>query len=245
METKLQSLISKAFKDLFNCEVDESTISLTATKKEFKGDFTLVVFPFLQKCGEKNPVALAQKIGEYVVEKSEEIEGFNVIKGFLNFEISPKYWLKFLNDNYQNTNYGYQPKKNDKTIVIEYSSPNTNKPLHLGHIRNNLLGWSVAQILKANGYDVKKVNLVNDRGIHICKSMLAWQKFSAGETPEKSGMKGDHLVGKYYVEFDKAYKAEIADLIARSEYMGLQNFLYQLWFRKQICRGFAAPFKTK
>lgn len=215
METKLQSLISKAFKDLFNCEVEESTISLTATKKEFKGDFTLVVFPFLQKCGEKNPVALAQKIGEYVVEKSEEIEGFNVIKGFLNFEISPKYWLKFLNDNYQNTNYGYQPKKDDKTIVIEYSSPNTNKPLHLGHIRNNLLGWSVAQILKANGYDVKKVNLVNDRGIHICKSMLAWQKFSRGETPENSGMKGDHLVGKYYVEFDKAYKAEIADLVSK------------------------------
>lgn len=215
MEGKLQILISEALKALYNYEVESNAISLTATKKEFKGDFTLVVFPFCQKCGEKNPVALAQKLGEYVIEKSEEIEGFNVIKGFLNFEISPNYWLKFLNDNYKNTNYGYQQKKDDKTIVVEYSSPNTNKPLHLGHIRNNLLGWSVAQILKANGYTVKKVNLVNDRGIHICKSMLAWQKFSNGETPQSSGMKGDHLVGKYYVEFDKAYKEEIAQLVAK------------------------------
>lgn len=214
MESKLQVLISEAFNELYKVEVEANTISLTATKKEFKGDFTLVVFPFTQKCGERNPVALAEKIGGYVVEKSEEIEGFNVIKGFLNFEISPKYWLKFINNNY-NKEYGYQEAKDEKPIVVEYSSPNTNKPLHLGHIRNNLLGWSVSEILKANGYTVKKVNLVNDRGIHICKSMLAWQKFSNGETPQSSGMKGDHLVGKYYVEFDKAYKAEIAELVAK------------------------------
>jgi arginyl-tRNA synthetase len=214
MESKLQILISEAFNELYKVEVEANTISLTATKKEFKGDFTLVVFPFTQKCGERNPVALAEKIGGYVVEKSEEIEGFNVIKGFLNFEISPKYWLKFINNNY-NKEYGYQEAKDEKPIVVEYSSPNTNKPLHLGHIRNNLLGWSVSEILKANGYTVKKVNLVNDRGIHICKSMLAWQKFSNGETPQSSGMKGDHLVGKYYVEFDKAYKAEIAELVAK------------------------------
>jgi arginyl-tRNA synthetase len=214
MESKLQALISKAFSELYKVEIEANVISLTATKKEFKGDFTLVVFPFTQRSGEKNPVALAERIGEYVVSKSEEIEGFNVIKGFLNFEISPNYWLKFLNEN-NNKEYGYQEAKDDKTIVVEYSSPNTNKPLHLGHIRNNLLGWSVAEILKANGYSVKKVNLVNDRGIHICKSMLAWQKFSKGETPQSSGMKGDHLVGKYYVEFDKAYKAEINQLVEK------------------------------
>ncbi len=214
MESKLQALISKAFSELYKVEIEANVISLTATKKEFKGDFTLVVFPFTQKTGERNPVALAERIGEYVVSKSEEIEGFNVIKGFLNFEISSNYWLKFLNEN-NNKEYGYQEAKDDKTIVVEYSSPNTNKPLHLGHIRNNLLGWSVAEILKANGYSVKKVNLVNDRGIHICKSMLAWQKFSNGETPQSSGMKGDHLVGKYYVEFDKAYKAEINQLVEK------------------------------
>ncbi len=214
MERKLQALISEAFNELYKVEIEANAISLTATKKEFKGDFTLVVFPFTQKTGERNPVALAERIGEYVVGKSEEIEGFNVIKGFLNFEISSNYWLKFLNEN-NNKEYGYQAAKDDKTIVVEYSSPNTNKPLHLGHIRNNLLGWSVAEILKANGYSVKKVNLVNDRGIHICKSMLAWQKFSNGETPQSSGMKGDHLVGKYYVEFDKAYKAEINQLVEK------------------------------
>lgn len=210
----LQDLTSEAFKNEFSLDIEPSSIVFTPTKKEFEGDFTLVVFPYVQRCGLKNPVELADKIGAYVVSRTETIESFNVIKGFLNFVISEKYWLRFLQDNFKNETYGYSPLQEDKPIVIEYSSPNTNKPLHLGHIRNNLLGWSVAEILKANGYAVKKVNLVNDRGIHICKSMIAWEKFSDGETPESSGMKGDHLVGKYYVLFDKHYKQQVEELVA-------------------------------
>lgn len=210
----LQDLTSEAFKNEFSLDIEPSSIVFTPTKKEFEGDFTLVVFPYVQQCGLKNPVELADKIGAYVVSRTETIESFNVIKGFLNFVISERYWLRFLQDNFKNETYGYSPLQEDKPIVIEYSSPNTNKPLHLGHIRNNLLGWSVAEILKANGYAVKKVNLVNDRGIHICKSMIAWKKFSDGETPESSGMKGDHLVGKYYVLFDKHYKQQVEELVA-------------------------------
>lgn len=211
----IQKSVSEALNKEFGVAVAPETIALTATKKEFTGDFTLVVFPYMQKCGCKNPVELANKIGDFVVSACEWVESYNVIKGFLNFVVSENYWKDFLGRNFRNETFGYMAVRGDKPVVIEYSSPNTNKPLHLGHIRNNLLGWSVAEILKANGYAVKKVNLVNDRGIHICKSMLAWKKFSGGETPRSSGMKGDHLVGKYYVAFDKAYKQEIADLVAK------------------------------
>ena len=211
----IQKSVSEALNKEFGVAVAPETIALTATKKEFTGDFTLVVFPYMQKCGCKNPVDLANKIGDFVVAACEWVESYNVIKGFLNFVVGENYWKNFLERNFRNETFGYRTVRSDKPVVIEYSSPNTNKPLHLGHIRNNLLGWSVAEILKANGYAVKKVNLVNDRGIHICKSMLAWKKFSGGETPQSSGMKGDHLVGKYYVAFDKAYKKEVADLLAK------------------------------
>lgn len=214
IDSIIRNLVSEAFDKEFGVEIAVEKIALSATKKEFEGDFTLVVFPFMQMCGLKNPVELANKLGAYVVSQSQWIESFNVIKGFLNFVVADSYWQNFLLKNYKSETFGYSPIREDKPVVVEYSSPNTNKPLHLGHIRNNLLGWSVAEILKANGYAVKKVNLVNDRGIHICKSMLAWKKFSNGETPQSSGMKGDHLVGKYYVAFDKAYKEEIANLVS-------------------------------
>lgn len=214
IDSIIRNLVSEAFDKEFGVEIAVEKIALSATKKEFEGDFTLVVFPFMQMCGLKNPVELANKLGAYVVSQTQWIESFNVIKGFLNFVVADSYWQNFLLKNYKSETFGYSPIREDKPVVVEYSSPNTNKPLHLGHIRNNLLGWSVAEILKANGYAVKKVNLVNDRGIHICKSMLAWKKFSDGETPQSSGMKGDHLVGKYYVAFDKAYKEEIANLVS-------------------------------
>lgn len=215
IDSIIRNLVSEAFDKEFGVEIAVEKIALSATKKEFEGDFTLVVFPFMQMCGLKNPVELANKLGAYVVSQTQWIESFNVIKGFLNFVVADSYWQNFLLKNYKSETFGYSPIREDKPVVVEYSSPNTNKPLHLGHIRNNLLGWSVAEILKANGYAVKKVNLVNDRGIHICKSMLAWKKFSDGETPQSSGMKGDHLVGKYYVAFDKAYKEEIANLVSK------------------------------
>ncbi|MEE0948315.1 MAG: arginine--tRNA ligase [Bacteroidales bacterium] len=215
IDSIIRNLVSEAFDKEFGVEIAVEKIALSVTKKEFEGDFTLVVFPFMQMCGLKNPVELANKLGAYVVSQTQWIESFNVIKGFLNFVVADSYWQNFLLKNYKSETFGYSPIREDKPVVVEYSSPNTNKPLHLGHIRNNLLGWSVAEILKANGYAVKKVNLVNDRGIHICKSMLAWKKFSDGETPQSSGMKGDHLVGKYYVAFDKAYKEEIANLVSK------------------------------
>ncbi|MDR1847475.1 MAG: arginine--tRNA ligase [Bacteroidales bacterium] len=209
----LQNTIAKALKDLYNLDIMPKEITLTSTKKEFEGDFTLVVFPFVKQA-KRNPDTLATEVGEYVGKACPQVAAFNVIKGFLNFSVSQTYWQDFLTKNCANEKYGYREKRAEKPVVVEYSSPNTNKPLHLGHIRNNLLGWSVAEILKANGYEVKKVNLVNDRGIHICKSMLAWLKYGNGETPQTSGMKGDHLVGKYYVVYDKEYKKEINRLIA-------------------------------
>jgi arginyl-tRNA synthetase len=211
IDIMLQNSIVQALKNLYGIDINTKNIILTPTKKEFEGDFTLVVFPFVKQA-RKKPEVLANGIGEYVVNDCTYIADFNVIKGFLNFSIDQSYWLNFIIENYSNPNFGYKPAKNEKPVVVEFSSPNTNKPLHLGHIRNNLLGWSVSEILKANGYAVKKVNLVNDRGIHICKSMIAWQKFGHGETPQSSNMKGDHLVGKYYVVFDKEYKAEIEAL---------------------------------
>ena len=192
--------------------VDKSQLQLQKTRKEFEGDFTLVTFPLL-KLSRKSPEATANEIGEHIVANTPQISSFNVIKGFLNLVLAPAFWAECFKEIAAAENYG-DAAPSGRTIMIEYSSPNTNKPLHLGHIRNNLLGYSVAQILKANGHNVIKVNLVNDRGIHICKSMLAWQLYGQGETPASSGMKGDHLVGKYYVEFDKHYKAQVKELVA-------------------------------
>lgn len=210
----LQESVRKALNSLYSICVEAKDIVLSATKKEFTGDFTLVVFAYVKQA-KKSPEQIANEIGEFVVNDCKDIERFNVIKGFLNFEVSQNYWLSFVDINKTKLTFGYKSIRDEKPIVVEYSSPNTNKPLHLGHIRNNLLGWSVAEILKANGYAVKKVNLVNDRGIHICKSMLAWQRFGNGETPESSNMKGDHLVGKYYVLFDKEYKRQIEEMVAQ------------------------------
>ena len=187
-------------------------LQIQKTRKEFEGDYTLVVFPLL-KASRKSPEATATEIGEYLVANTPEIKAFNVIKGFLNLSLDSAFWTARFREVAANDTFG-QAAPTGRTVMIEYSSPNTNKPLHLGHIRNNLLGYSVAQILKANGNKVIKVNLVNDRGIHICKSMLAWKLYGNGETPQSSGMKGDHLVGKYYVEFDKHYKAQIKELMA-------------------------------
>lgn len=211
--------VKKALSSLFSIEIEEKDILISPTKKEFIGDFTLVVFPFVKQA-QLSPEVLANKIGEFVLEDCKDennekvLKGFNVIKGFLNFEVSFEYWIKFIDTFKNKFTYGYKSIRDEKPVVVEYSSPNTNKPLHLGHIRNNLLGWSVAEILKANGFAVRKVNLVNDRGIHICKSMIAWQLFGNGETPDSSGLKGDHLVGKYYVLFDKHYKKEIEEMLA-------------------------------
>jgi arginyl-tRNA synthetase len=197
-------------KHLYNEDVSESVINLQDTRKEFAGQVTIVVFPLI-KISKKSPEATANDLGAYLVEHVEEVVSFNVVKGFLNLSIVDSYWFDLMNNQLLDPSFGtFQP--NGKKVMVEYSSPNTNKPLHLGHVRNNLLGYSVAELLKASGYDVFKVNLVNDRGIHICKSMLAWQKWGNGETPESSGLKGDHLVGKYYVIFDKEYKKEIEAL---------------------------------
>lgn len=212
IEQQLISGIQNAFKDLYEVAELPATPALEPTKKEFTGDYTFVVFPYL-KLSKKNPEQTANDLGEYLTKNLNFLSGFNVIKGFLNLEIGDTYWLHFLNETYTNTSFGKLPSRNSK-VMVEYSSPNTNKPLHLGHIRNNLLGYSVAEILAHGGYEVIKANLINDRGIHICKSMIAWMKFGNGETPQSSGIKGDHLVGKYYVEFDKAYKVQIEELVA-------------------------------
>lgn len=213
IDNKLQKAVSEALKNLYNIDTPAENVVLQKTKKEFSGDYTIVVFPFVKQA-RKSPEMVAGELGEAVKNMLEEVSDYNVIKGFLNFTVSDGYWTSYADSISTDTHLGMTaPNPNDAPVVIEYSSPNTNKPLHLGHIRNNLLGWSVSQLLTANGRNVKKVNLVNDRGIHICKSMLAWLRFGNGETPESSGLKGDHLVGKYYVEFDKHYKAEIRELM--------------------------------
>lgn len=210
-QTILASIIS-AIKNLYNTEVDSSLVQLQKTRKEFKGHLTLVAFPFL-KISKKGPEQTAQEIGEWLKANSTEVTDFNVVKGFLNLEINSSSWIDLLSEINSDPNYGtVQPTDNSPLVMIEYSSPNTNKPLHLGHIRNNLLGFALAEVLKANGNKVKKTNIVNDRGIHICKSMLAWKKWGNGATPELTGTKGDHLVGEYYVLFDKHYKAELDKL---------------------------------
>jgi arginyl-tRNA synthetase len=208
IEKTIQNHITAALKAEF--DVEENNISLQPTKKDFEGSYTFVVFPYV-KALRKSPVELGNAIGTYLVANSGVVSAFNVVQGFLNLSIADSAWVDLFTGIFKDKTFGQLPDKNE-TVMVEYSSPNTNKPLHLGHLRNNFLGFSVAQILSANGYKVVKTNLVNDRGIHICKSMLAYQKFGNGETPESSGLKGDHLVGKYYVEFDKHYKVEIKDL---------------------------------
>ncbi|WP_159635556.1 arginine--tRNA ligase [Sphingobacterium composti Ten et al. 2007 non Yoo et al. 2007] len=213
-DTLVQQTVA-AVKALYGADIPESHISLQETRKEFEGQITIVTFP-VTRFSKKSPEQTGAEIGEYLQQNIDAISAFNVIKGFLNISLADSYWISLLNETIAAKNFGQFPA-NGKKLMVEYSSPNTNKPLHLGHIRNNLLGYSVAEILKAYGYDIIKANLVNDRGIHICKSMLAWQKFGNGETPESSGLKGDHLVGKYYVVFDKEYKKEIEALKAEGQ----------------------------
>ena len=215
IEQQIINAALAAVKELYGQEVPEKMVQLQKTKKEFEGNLTLVVFPFL-KISRKKPDETAREIGEYIKQNCKAIADFNAVGGFLNLVIDKKAWLALLNEMNLNEKFGEKPVTEASPLVmIEYSSPNTNKPLHLGHVRNNLLGWSLAQIMEANGNRVVKTNIVNDRGIHICKSMLAWQKFGNGETPETSGKKGDHLIGDYYVAFDKHYRAEVAELKAK------------------------------
>lgn len=212
IEQNLQNTIIGALNELYHAHVDASQITLQKTKKEFKGHYTLVTFPLL-KISKKNPEQTAQEIGTYLMDKTSFIAEYNVIKGFLNLTVASNVWIRLLEAIDAAPDFGFvSANDNAPLFMVEYSSPNTNKPLHLGHVRNNLLGHSLSEVLKANGKRVVKTNIVNDRGIHICKSMLAWKKWGNGETPESSGKKGDHLVGDYYVLFDKNYKAEIAEL---------------------------------
>ena len=214
--SKITTAVQTVIEELYGVQVPEKMVQLQETRAEFEGQLTLVVFPFL-KMSKKAPEATAQEIGEQLVAKVPEvISKFNVIKGFLNLVINPAQWIELLESIQQNPTFGFTPVTEQSPLVmIEYSSPNTNKPLHLGHVRNNLLGWALANVMQANGNKVVKTNIVNDRGIHICKSMLAWLKWGNGETPETSGKKGDHLIGDYYVAFDKHYREEIKELVAQ------------------------------
>ena len=214
IETFISDAVRRSVEALYGPLGDEQ-LQIQKTRREFEGDYTLVTFPLL-RFSRKSPEATAAEIGEYMQVHVPEIRSFNVVKGFLNLALSSTFWQERFAEIVADEHFGEAPASG-RTVMIEYSSPNTNKPLHMGHIRNNLLGYSVAQILRANGHKVIKANLVNDRGIHICKSMLAWQRYGNGETPETSGMKGDHLVGKYYVEFDKHYKAQIKELVAQGQ----------------------------
>ena len=212
----IESIISKgvsdALKSLYGVEVSPDSIAPQTTRKEFEGNLTVVVFPFL-KASHKKPEETAEEIGKWLVDHVAAVSKFNVVKGFLNITVNPSFWITVLNDIASQSDFGFRKAdENSKLVMVEYSSPNTNKPLHLGHVRNNLLGYSLSRILEANGNKVVKTNIVNDRGIHICKSMLAWQKWGNGETPASSGKKGDHLIGDYYVEFDKHYKEELKEL---------------------------------
>ena len=213
LQETLSNYVKQAVKSDFNIELE--TVEFQATRKEFSGDITVVVFPMLRFV-KGNPVQIGETIGNYLVENVDEVNAFNVVKGFLNIEISDANYIHFFNGIKDDETYGFvSPKREEKAVMVEYSSPNTNKPLHLGHVRNNLLGYSVAEILKASGKKVYKTQIINDRGIHICKSMLAWERFGNGETPESTGLKGDKLVGNYYVKFDQEYKKQIHDLISK------------------------------
>ncbi|WP_291592182.1 arginine--tRNA ligase [Bacteroides sp.] len=223
IEDKLVASVLNGLKALYGQEVPEKMVQLQKTKKEFEGHLTLVVFPFL-KMSRKGPEQTAQEIGEYLKANEPAVAAFNVIKGFLNLTIASATWIELLNEIQADEQYGLvQATETSPLVMIEYSSPNTNKPLHLGHVRNNLLGNALANIVAANGNKVVKTNIVNDRGIHICKSMLAWKKYGNGETPENSGKKGDHLVGDYYVSFDKHYKAEVKELMAQFTAQGMSD----------------------
>ncbi len=214
---RLQDTLSHHVKQAVQSDfkIDLETVEFQATRKEFAGDITVVIFPMLRFI-KGNPVQIGETIGNYLVTNVTDVKAFNVVKGFLNIEISDTYYTNFFNSIKADKTFGFiAPKAEEKAVMVEYSSPNTNKPLHLGHVRNNLLGYSVAEILKASGKKVYKTQIINDRGIHICKSMLAWEKFGNGETPESTGLKGDKLVGNYYVKFDKEYKKEIQDLISK------------------------------
>jgi arginyl-tRNA synthetase len=210
---QIKQVTAKAITALYAIDIEDAAILVNATKLEFEGDYTVVLFAFVKQF-KTSPDALGQALGDYLVTNNPTLfTTYNVIKGFLNLSITDNYWLNFTNTNFNNENFG-RATPNGKRVMVEYSSPNTNKPLHLGHLRNNFLGWSIAEILKANGYDIVKTCIVNDRGIHICKSMIAWQLFANGATPESTGKKGDHFVGDYYVKFNDAYKAEIDALVA-------------------------------
>lgn len=220
---EISSSVIKAVKELYGADITENMVQLQKTKREFEGSLTLVVFPFL-KISRQKPEATAEAIGNWLVENCEHVERFNVVKGFLNLVLAQQSWIKLLNAINADEHFGEKKAGEDSPLVmIEYSSPNTNKPLHLGHVRNNLLGWSLAQIMEANGNRVVKTNIVNDRGIHICKSMLAWLKWGNGETPETSGKKGDHLIGDYYVAFDKHYREEVKELEAKYKAEGMTD----------------------
>ena len=223
IENEICSSVISVVKELYGQDVHENMVQLQKTRSNFEGNLTLVVFPFL-KISKKKPEDTAKEIGEALVKNCSAIAGYNVVKGFLNLVIAKEAWIGLLNDINANEKFGEkQVTENSPLVMIEYSSPNTNKPLHLGHVRNNLLGWSLAQIMEANGNKVVKTNIVNDRGIHICKSMLAWQKWGDGITPEKAGKKGDHLIGDFYVAFDKHYKAECEELKAQYIKEGLTD----------------------
>ena len=210
---QIRKASKKSLQELYSLTIDEKDIQINETKPEFEGDYTLVLFSFIKQL-KKSPEQLGKDIGDHLVKNNPDLfSGYNVIKGFLNLTVQNNYWIDFLQKNYSDTNFGKKSTVNKK-VMVEYSSPNTNKPLHLGHLRNNFLGWSVAEILKANGADITKTCIVNDRGIHICKSMIAWQLFANGETPESTGKKGDHFVGDYYVKFNDEYKKQIDELIA-------------------------------
>ncbi|MBR8537687.1 arginine--tRNA ligase [Carboxylicivirga sediminis] len=217
IESQIKASVVKAVNDLYGASITEEAVQLQLTRKDMKGDYTVVVFPLL-KISKKNPVETGNDLGNYIKKECVEVAEFEVVKGFLNLQLSTAYWLGLLNLHVHNAEYG-KTEATDKSplVMIEYSSPNTNKPLHLGHIRNNLLGYSLSRIVEANGNRVVKTNIVNDRGIHICKSMLAWKKWGEGQTPETTGKKGDHLVGDFYVKFDQEYKKEQAELMAAGQ----------------------------
>lgn len=216
IETILYSSAKKSLLALYSIEADEKLVQLQKTRKDFEGVITLVVFPLL-RASKKSPEQTAEEIGSWMEQNEPMVKGFNVVKGFLNLEINHSYWIQFLAAASADQNFGFAAPNSSTPIMVEYSSPNTNKPLHLGHLRNNFLGYSVSELLKANGHKVTKVQIINDRGIHICKSMIAWEKFGNGETPQSTGLKGDKLVGNYYVKFDQVYKEQIAALVAEGK----------------------------
>lgn len=222
VESIIAGAVSKALADLYGASVAPESIVPQQTRKEFEGNLTIVVFPYL-KASHKSPEATASEIGEWLVANEPAVSRYSVVKGFLNISISPAFWLDMLHGIAADADYGIRKAdENSDLVMVEYSSPNTNKPLHLGHVRNNLLGYSLACILAANGHKVVKTNIVNDRGIHICKSMLAWQKWGNGATPESTGQKGDHLIGDYYVAFDKHYREEVKTLTGQYVAEGME-----------------------